>query len=139
MKQIRDLPTSKLRLILFGNLNLLNRTLKMRISLKSNLRSDIHKNSDLYYSAVQADSKTIFTQLLYSYKLNPQSVLFIGYSDNNLGYAGIDVLQTDRTFFLKLGYGWFGVFILGGIFSRMGYLAWPIPGYLNCPACLIPR
>jgi len=67
---------------------------------------DIHKNQSMYISSVQDENQTVFTQLLFSYKLNPQSVLFIGYSDNSLGYSGIEVLQTDRTFFMKLGYAW---------------------------------
>jgi len=27
----------------------------------------------------------VFTQFLFSYKINPQTVLFLGYSDNALG------------------------------------------------------
>ena len=46
----------------------------------------------------------VFTQLLFSYKLNPQTVLFVGYSDNHLGFPAVDLTQADRTFFLKLGY-----------------------------------
>jgi hypothetical protein len=48
----------------------------------------------------------VFTQILFSYKLNPQTVLFLGYSDNYFGETGIDITQTDRTFFVKLGYAW---------------------------------
>ncbi len=51
-------------------------------------------------------SRTLFSQLLYSYKLNPQTVLFLGYSDNRAAEAlrQIPMTQTDRTFFLKVGY-----------------------------------
>ncbi len=49
---------------------------------------------------------TVFTQFLFSYKINPQTVLFLGYSDNSLGMQGIDITRTDRTFFLKIGYAW---------------------------------
>ena len=51
-------------------------------------------------------TQTVFTQFLFSYKLNPQTVLFIGYSDNYLGMTNIDVTQTNRTFYVKLGYAW---------------------------------
>ncbi|MCF8381747.1 MAG: carbohydrate binding family 9 domain-containing protein [Bacteroidales bacterium] len=67
---------------------------------------NIRKDQSMYASSVQEENKTIFSQFLFSYKLNPQSVVFIGYSDNYMGYTGIDVLQTDKTFFLKLGYAW---------------------------------
>ena len=40
------------------------------------------------------------------YKLSPRTVLFLGYSDNYLGMGRIDLTQTDRTFFVKIGYAW---------------------------------
>ena len=67
---------------------------------------DISRNVGLYVFPVTPKTQTIFTQLLFSYKLNPQTVLFLGYSDNYLGMTNIDITQTDRTFFLKLGYAW---------------------------------
>ena len=47
-----------------------------------------------------------FTQLLFSYKLNPFTVFFLGYSDNYLGSQDYDLTQSDRTFFIKLSYAW---------------------------------
>lgn len=67
---------------------------------------DVVRNPDLYVSPVLPKTRTFFTQFLFSYKLNPQTVLFLGYSDNYLGMTGIDVTQADRTFFMKLGYAW---------------------------------
>jgi hypothetical protein len=52
----------------------------------------------------QAEEEDLFTQLLFSYKLNPQTVLFAGYSDTRLGAESIDLTQAGRTFFLKVGY-----------------------------------
>ena len=47
------------------------------------------------------------TQLLYSYKLNPQTVFFAGYSDNRLEDGTTGLLEpTGRTVFLKLSYAW---------------------------------
>ncbi len=51
-------------------------------------------------------SESLFTQLLFSYKLNPQTVLFLGYSDNRIGAESITLGQTDRSFFFKVGYAW---------------------------------
>ncbi|MFQ5721919.1 MAG: hypothetical protein ACE5GI_05465, partial [Candidatus Aminicenantales bacterium] len=67
---------------------------------------DVSRNPELYNLLISKKTETIFTQFLFSYKINPQTVLFLGYSDNYLGMTGIDVTQTDRTFFVKLGYAW---------------------------------
>ncbi len=62
------------------------------------------RNTDLYLFPVDPVTKTLFTQILFSYKVNPQTKLFIGYSDDHLGLKGIDLTRTNRTFFLKIGY-----------------------------------
>jgi len=48
----------------------------------------------------------LFTQILFSYKINPQTVFFLGYSDNYLGNQDINLTRSDRTFFMKIGYAW---------------------------------
>jgi hypothetical protein len=72
---------------------------------------DIDRNVEEYLAAVNPETKTLFTQLLFSYKVNPQTVLFLGYSDNSLGLLTPELTRTElsrqeRTFFLKLGYAW---------------------------------
>lgn len=67
---------------------------------------DMDRNPALYTTPVSPTNQTFFTQFLFSYKLNPQTVLFLGYSDNYFGAKNIDLTQTDRTFFVKLGYAW---------------------------------
>ncbi|MFC2160656.1 DUF5916 domain-containing protein [Acidobacteriota bacterium] len=67
---------------------------------------DVSRNLDLYLSPVLPKTQTFFTQFLFSFKLNPQTVFFLGYSDNYLGMNGLDLMQTDRTFFVKIGYAW---------------------------------
>jgi hypothetical protein len=67
---------------------------------------DIERNPDLYSFEVEPKTETLFTQLLFSYKLNARTVLFAGYSDNHLGQENIDLTQTNRTFFFKIGYAW---------------------------------
>lgn len=66
--------------------------------------TNIDREPGLYLAPVEPETKAFFTQFLFSYKLNPQTVLFLGYSDNHLGTRGIDITRTDRTFFLKIGY-----------------------------------
>jgi len=51
-------------------------------------------------------SKGLFTQFLFSYKINPQTVFFLGYSDDYFGDHQIDMTQTNRTIFAKLGYAY---------------------------------
>jgi hypothetical protein len=73
---------------------------------------DQAQNPALYGFPVDSRTRRVFTQFLFSYKLNPRTVLFLGYSDNALGGVfdssfgpgRIGLTRTDRTFFLKLGY-----------------------------------
>ncbi len=68
---------------------------------------DIERNTDLYTDEeTEPEEQDLFTQLLFSYKVNPQTVCFMGYSDNWEGRRGIDLTQNDRTFFFKIGYAW---------------------------------
>lgn len=67
---------------------------------------DVERDPDLYDLAVEPETATLFTQLLFSYKINARTVLFLGYSDNQLGLQDIDLTRTDRTLFFKIGYAW---------------------------------
>ena len=68
--------------------------------------TDITRNPDLYTFPIERRSRRLFSQYLFSYKFNPQTVLFLGYSDNAIGTGDIDLHRQDRTFFVKLGYAW---------------------------------
>lgn len=68
--------------------------------------TDIRKNAALYANPIDAVGRALFTQFLFSYKLNPRTVLFIGYSDNHRGTQSLGIRQADRTFFMKIGYAW---------------------------------
>ncbi len=73
---------------------------------------DLRQNPAEYTFPVDSHSQGLFTQFLFSYKLNPRTVLFLGYSDNAmggvfdswLGPGRVPMTRTDRTFFLKIGY-----------------------------------
>ncbi|MBI3450798.1 MAG: carbohydrate binding family 9 domain-containing protein [Acidobacteria bacterium] len=62
----------------------------------------------------QPRERNLFSQLLFSYKINPQTAFFLGYSDNRSGLETgppnapieIPLTRTSRTFFFKLGYAW---------------------------------
>lgn len=63
-------------------------------------------NVDNYLFPQEPEFQHLFTQLLFSYKINPQTVLFLGYTDNYSGNQYYDLTQSDRTFFAKIGYAW---------------------------------
>ena len=67
---------------------------------------DVDRNPALYGFAVEENSRRLFTQFLFSYKVNPQTVAFLGYSDTRLGTSDVSLTQAGRTFFMKLGYAW---------------------------------
>jgi len=51
--------------------------------------------------------KNLSTQLIYSYKLNPQTVFFLGYSDNSIQNDNLStLLRREKTFFSKISYAW---------------------------------
>lgn len=65
---------------------------------------DTRLNPEVYRATVTPERRTLFAQLLFSYKVNPQTVVFAGYTDDRLGLQSVDLTPTGRTFFLKLGY-----------------------------------
>jgi hypothetical protein len=67
---------------------------------------DYDYNSSNYTFEIDPEYKQFFTQLLFSYKINARTVLFLGYSDNYFGSLDYRLTQSDRTFFVKLGYAW---------------------------------
>ncbi len=66
----------------------------------------ITRNPELFVQAVEPKSEQLFTQFLFSYKLNPQTVVFLGYSDTSIGFEDLSLTRANRTFFVKLGYAW---------------------------------
>ena len=68
--------------------------------------TDIKRNTDLYEDEVDARSKDLFTQILFSYKVNPQTAFYAGYTD---GYAGTEeygLTRAERSVFVKFSYAW---------------------------------
>lgn len=60
--------------------------------------------SELYTLPIEPVFRHLFSQVLFSYKINPQTVLYLGYADNHYGYREIPLSQSNRTLFLKIGY-----------------------------------
>ncbi|MCU0287828.1 MAG: DUF5916 domain-containing protein [Acidobacteria bacterium] len=79
--------------------------LNNRIFLRGIIQyTDISRNTRIYRDPVEPENRNAFMQFLFSYKINPRTVLFLGYSDNYLGFLDVPLKQVDRTFFLKIGY-----------------------------------
>jgi hypothetical protein len=69
--------------------------------------SDVDKNLDNNVSAYSKTNSDLSTQLIYSYKLNPQTVFFLGYSDNSYQDDDLnDLKRGERTLFTKISYAW---------------------------------
>jgi len=96
----------------------------MRMAYQFNTRSrlsltlqttSIMRNTALYVANndndlendVDQKTKRFGTQLIYSYKINPQSLVYLGYSDNAIENDQIDSLEKfDKTIFAKFSYMW---------------------------------
>jgi hypothetical protein len=100
-----------------GDLFTVNLT-QLRASWQFNVRTflrvvtqyqNLDRQARLYAERVEPHERQLFNKLLFSYKLNPQTVLFLGYSDHHEneqlpGRRAPELLQRDRTLFAKLGY-----------------------------------
>jgi len=81
--------------------------LNTKVFLRAQLQYyDYDYNVSNYLVPVTPRFKKFFSQLLFSYKLNPRTVLFLGYADNYLGGPEFGLTQKDRTLFVKVGYAW---------------------------------
>jgi hypothetical protein len=67
-------------------------------------RQAVDFNPPVWEDEIDPESRELFLQLLFSYKLNPQTVLLAGYSDDRQADSTTDLTQAGRTFFLKVGY-----------------------------------
>jgi hypothetical protein len=89
--------------------NVANLKMEYHFSRRAFLRTimqyvDYKYNIGNYLIPMDPESKHFFTQVLFSYRLNPQTMFFLGYSDNRYGEQGVPLTRTNRTLFLKIGY-----------------------------------
>lgn len=69
--------------------------------------SDNRRDTSLYVRPTQSRSKQLVTQLLYSYKLSPQTLFYVGYSDEGFQNDSLDAIETSsRAVFAKFSYSW---------------------------------
>ena len=88
---------------------------EMRLVYQHNLRmfvrttfqyTQIDRTPELYDDEVDKKSEDLLAQILFSYKLNPQTVAFVGYTDSYEGSQDFELKERERNFFVKIGYAW---------------------------------
>jgi CRISPR/Cas system-associated protein Cas5 (RAMP superfamily) len=74
----------------------------------SSVYTQIERDPTLYlYQRPDKRYRDLGNELLYGYKLNPQSVFYVGYSDAFTANDDLDSLtQHEKTYFMKLSYAW---------------------------------
>ncbi|SMF38643.1 hypothetical protein SAMN02745866_02455 [Alteromonadaceae bacterium Bs31] len=79
------------------------------------LYTDVKRNPELYRANFDDDpdndlgatDKSFSTQLIYSYKINPQSLIYLGYADGGFQDDALDNIERDRrAVFAKFSYAW---------------------------------
>ncbi|MGS2721164.1 DUF5916 domain-containing protein [Paraglaciecola aestuariivivens] len=69
--------------------------------------ANIERNQQNYNFEVDENRKSLGTQLLYSYKLNPLTKFFVGYSDSAYQDDDLSTLtKNQRSVFMKFSYAW---------------------------------
>ncbi len=69
--------------------------------------SDTERDPKLYRFNIDQHSRSLNTQLLYSYRVNAQTRFFVGYSDSAMQDSTVSALElTYRTVFAKFSYAW---------------------------------
>ncbi len=98
-----------------GNIFTANQT-DIRLSYQFNIRqrlrlaiiqTDVNRDLSLYNEPEDFDrnSENISTQLVYSYKVNPRTLMFVGYSDAGTEFDDIEsFVTTDKNLFVKFSY-----------------------------------
>ncbi len=108
--KLYDANVSNARLIYHFNRRTFLRLNLQHVDYNYNPDNYLEENREYYMT----NTRNLFTQLLFSYKINPQTVFYLGYSDkysnrdytDELGRLDNSLIQTSRTFFTKIGYAW---------------------------------
>lgn len=84
-----------------------NRSALRLVLLYTDLQRELQNYQPQWQSTLDARSRQLNKQLLYSYKVNPQTVFFVGYSDGSLQNDELSrITPSERSAFLKFSYAW---------------------------------
>ena len=69
------------------------------------------RNPETWTGPVDRTTRSVDNEFLVSYKVNPQTAVFLGYDDGYLASTDVDrrntgLTLTDRRIFMKVGYAW---------------------------------
>ncbi|HPR64276.1 MAG TPA: DUF5916 domain-containing protein [Thermoanaerobaculia bacterium] len=65
---------------------------------------DVRRDGDLYVDDVKEKERFLASQILFTYKINPFTLAFLGYADRGIEEKDLDRTTMNRTLFLKLSY-----------------------------------
>lgn len=68
--------------------------------------TDLQRNPALYADSVPRQTRDMGSQLLISYKVDVQTLVYLGYSDQWFSFEHASLDQLERALFLKLSYAW---------------------------------
>jgi hypothetical protein len=68
--------------------------------------SDHAFEEELYADGRDPVFKHLLTQWLFTYKVNPRTALYVGYTDNHQAESQISLTQLNRAAFFKISYAW---------------------------------
>ncbi|MBB1299581.1 carbohydrate binding family 9 domain-containing protein [Pseudoalteromonas sp. SR41-7] len=92
--------------------NLVDFRLNYKFSMRSILKlilqfEDIDRDENAYFYQVSQINKDYGSQLVYSYKINAQTLFYLGYSDRGYQDDSLKNIERDqRTLFTKVSYAW---------------------------------
>lgn len=66
----------------------------------------VSRTAPLYAPRVDGESRDLFAQLLFSYKVNAQTALYLGYVSGVSGTDQFALTHANRTLFAKVSYAW---------------------------------
>jgi hypothetical protein len=109
-----DNPTQQFKQQKVYDADLVDMRISYQFNVKSYLKLNLvyqnvkrNPNNNPLMSYVSPVDKSLSTQLIYAYQLNPQTVFYLGYSDSSFQYDNLDSLTRDsRTLFTKVSYAW---------------------------------
>jgi hypothetical protein len=67
---------------------------------------DYDYNASNYLEDQDPVYRRLYSEALFNYRINPRTVLFVGYSDTYNGTVDYGLTQSTRKFFAKVGYAW---------------------------------
>ncbi|HVF61430.1 MAG TPA: DUF5916 domain-containing protein [Thermoanaerobaculia bacterium] len=69
-------------------------------------RRDVKRDLSLYNrgATVRPEEETLVSQFLFSYKLNARTLVFLGYSQDELGDQNFDLSRQEQAYFFKVSY-----------------------------------